>query len=131
MFQLIYIYICIYLKFGDGDGPVELSKKKEMLVPHFIKNILRSGLTLISSWDCLIHKYIFVRYSWQGDWTKLVDPWVNIARLNIFFPYCVFLKNSKYLFQRVLKFHGQRWALQCPHHGNQKTISNVFFDLEF
>ena len=39
-----------HLKFDDGDGPnLCRVKKKYMLVPHFIENIFRSGLTLVSS----------------------------------------------------------------------------------
>ena len=37
---------------GDGDGP-NLCRGKKKLVPHFIENIFRSGLTLVSSNDII------------------------------------------------------------------------------
>jgi len=38
---------------GDGDGPNLCRGKKKKLVPHFIENIFRSGLTLVSSNDII------------------------------------------------------------------------------
>ena len=38
----------IYLKLGDGDGP-NLCREKKVDVLHFIENIFRCRLTLVSS----------------------------------------------------------------------------------
>ena len=40
-------------KFCDGDGP---NLCRENVSSTFIENIFRSGLTLVSSWDCFCHK---------------------------------------------------------------------------
>jgi len=39
-----------FFKFCDGDEPnLRRVKKNQMLIQHFIENIFRSGLTLVSS----------------------------------------------------------------------------------
>ena len=45
------------LKFSDGDGP-NLCRVKKVDVLTFIENIFRSGLTLVSSLDCLTFKQL-------------------------------------------------------------------------
>ena len=40
---------CVYLKFGDGDGPNLCRVKKVDVSSTFIENIFRSGMTLVSS----------------------------------------------------------------------------------
>ena len=56
-----------HLKFGDGDGPNLCRVKKVDVSSTFIENIFRSGLNLVSSWDCFFTKiknikYIFIIY---------------------------------------------------------------------
>ena len=43
------MYVNMYLKFGDGDGPNLCRITKVDVSSTFIKNIFQSGLTLVSS----------------------------------------------------------------------------------
>ena len=45
----------LYLKFGDCDEPNLCRVKKVDVSSTFIEHIFRSGLTLVSSWDCFCH----------------------------------------------------------------------------
>ena len=83
-----------------------------MLVPHFVENIFRSGLTLVSSWDC------FCQGSHIGDLARsfllsYLMLWLSNFYFLIFYFVIVFeyyhqLKNrkkSKIITKRLMLFY--------------------------
>ena len=55
-FPVANYFKLIFFEFGDGDGPNLCRVIKVDVSSTFIENIFRSGLTLVSSWDCFFTK---------------------------------------------------------------------------
>ena len=108
------------LKFGDGDGPYHCRVKKSRCFT-FVENKFRSGLTLVSSWDCFCQEDSGICHfnfhdlkgedsnnkddecikSWFVAPMKTLEYWhrprLGWANSNLDFAYCNHLFKSFYL----------------------------------
>ena len=73
------VHILKTFKFSDGDGPNLCRVKNVDVSSTFIEIIFRSGLTLVSSWDCFCHEDKKQTWSWDMilEWPKLTQSKIN------------------------------------------------------